>query len=365
MPTKLALTLSFVFLVHGNASGWNPAPPPADEFDWIQLTSGEWLKGEMKGVLGDEVHFDSDKLGMQQIDTEDIKFMRTNEAVRVGYEVTGTSESDDGDRIDVAEGPVEIKDGEVRERDSGRVITEVSEVVTIATGAESEWDNWAFKISMGANFREGNVSQVEYNTSLGVTRITPTNRFGFNYLGTYSRSDGVDFANNHRADFSYDLYRSSRFFYRPVFGEYFRDPFQNIAHRGLLGAAVGYEVIDDGTNTWEVTAGPAFLHTRYDSVPVGGSNSESSASVVVTSSYEREINSHVDFISLYRGTMSNSDAGGYSHHFSNSLSIELTNDLDFDVSLIWDRISNPAREANGATPKEDDLRLMFLLGLDL
>ena len=27
---------------------WEPPPPPADEFDWIQLTSGEWLKGELK-----------------------------------------------------------------------------------------------------------------------------------------------------------------------------------------------------------------------------------------------------------------------------------------------------------------------------
>jgi hypothetical protein len=26
---------------------WTPPPPP-DEFDWIQLNSGEWLKGEFK-----------------------------------------------------------------------------------------------------------------------------------------------------------------------------------------------------------------------------------------------------------------------------------------------------------------------------
>ena len=26
---------------------WKPPPPPPDEFDWIQLKSGEWLKGEL------------------------------------------------------------------------------------------------------------------------------------------------------------------------------------------------------------------------------------------------------------------------------------------------------------------------------
>ena len=34
---------------------WTPPPPPPDEFDWIQLTSGEWLKGELIGLFNDEV----------------------------------------------------------------------------------------------------------------------------------------------------------------------------------------------------------------------------------------------------------------------------------------------------------------------
>ena len=29
---------------------WAPPPPPPDKFDWIQLTSGEWLKGELKRI---------------------------------------------------------------------------------------------------------------------------------------------------------------------------------------------------------------------------------------------------------------------------------------------------------------------------
>ena len=28
---------------------WESPPPPPDDFDWIQLKSGEWLKGELKG----------------------------------------------------------------------------------------------------------------------------------------------------------------------------------------------------------------------------------------------------------------------------------------------------------------------------
>lgn len=29
-------------------AAWQPPPPPPDDFDWIQLKSGEWLKGRMR-----------------------------------------------------------------------------------------------------------------------------------------------------------------------------------------------------------------------------------------------------------------------------------------------------------------------------
>ena len=46
-------------------------PPPDTEFDWIQLASGEWLKGELKTVYDYQMEFDSDELGLLKIDLED------------------------------------------------------------------------------------------------------------------------------------------------------------------------------------------------------------------------------------------------------------------------------------------------------
>ena len=42
--------------------------PPEDGFDWLQLTSGEWLKGELIVFTEDEVEFDSDILDELTID---------------------------------------------------------------------------------------------------------------------------------------------------------------------------------------------------------------------------------------------------------------------------------------------------------
>ena len=41
---------------------WEPPPPMPDKFDWVQLKSGEWLKGEIKVMYEDSLEFDSEEL---------------------------------------------------------------------------------------------------------------------------------------------------------------------------------------------------------------------------------------------------------------------------------------------------------------
>jgi len=38
---------------------FQPAPPAPDTFDWIQLTSDEWLKGELIALYDGRLEFDS------------------------------------------------------------------------------------------------------------------------------------------------------------------------------------------------------------------------------------------------------------------------------------------------------------------
>ena len=54
-----ALTLSALA-----ADEWRPPPPTGnDGFDWIQLKSGEWLRGRLKYIQNRKVEFVSDELG--------------------------------------------------------------------------------------------------------------------------------------------------------------------------------------------------------------------------------------------------------------------------------------------------------------
>ena len=53
-------------------SGASQFIPPDEEYDWIQLTSGEWLKGELIGLFDDKVEFDSEVLDKRYIDIDDV-----------------------------------------------------------------------------------------------------------------------------------------------------------------------------------------------------------------------------------------------------------------------------------------------------
>ena len=53
-------------------------PDTSGGFDWIELTSGEWLKGEIKSMQNDKLEFDSDKLGLLTLDWEDVRQVRAH-----------------------------------------------------------------------------------------------------------------------------------------------------------------------------------------------------------------------------------------------------------------------------------------------
>src|SRR5262245_16080622 len=59
--------------------------PPPDNFDWIQLKSGEWLKGELIALYDGSLEFDSDELDNLTLDWDDIQQVRTGRVVQARF----------------------------------------------------------------------------------------------------------------------------------------------------------------------------------------------------------------------------------------------------------------------------------------
>jgi putative salt-induced outer membrane protein YdiY len=343
-------------------SSWNKfAPPPDDKYDWIQLTSGEWLKGELKVLYNYKVDFDSDKLNKLTLDFEDVKKIRTNKPRSISIQNT-----DLNNNPIVVEGVVNLVDDKI-------IITlgveakvfERNQVIAIAPAEKKEKDLWSGKISLGINVRGGNTDTVDLNLRAKANRYTAKSRLVFEYLGNYSEADQIETSNNHRFSGYRDTLLSRKFFWRQLAGEYFRDHFKNIDHQLSLGTAIGYNFIRTPTTKWEVTGGLGGRYTKYVSVEPGQSIDHTSPAFGASTLYDKEVTKWLDFLLNYSFQIVNEDAGKYTHHFISTLSTELVKNINLDFSFIWDRIQEPEPDSDGNIPKKDDYQLILGLSYDI
>ncbi|MBT8120023.1 MAG: DUF481 domain-containing protein [Gammaproteobacteria bacterium] len=328
--------------------------PSAVKFDWVQLTSNEWLKGEIKGMYKDSLEFDSDKLDLLNIDWDDVRILRSYRVNNINIEGVGATSG----VLEVTDSSVEvINDYENQTYDR-------SDLISFAPGGKEERDLWAIKAALSIDLRQGNTDQIDYTAKVNIKRRASTTRFTMDYIGNISKTNGgdgslVETINNHRLTASFDYYKTRYFFYTPVFMELYRDPFTNIALRSTIGTGLGYTVIDNGRSELSFGGGPAFSKTEFITVAAGESTTESTPAAVLRTAYDYELTKAIDFIARYNIQMGNRASGGYTHHVILTIESEITGALDFDTSFIWDRTAHPTQAADGTSPEPDDYRVTF------
>ena len=333
---------------------WETSTPTATDFDWVQLVSGEWLKGEIKGLYEDKLEFDSDKLDLLTLDWEDVKYVETHIPGSAYIEGHGTVYG----YFNINQSKIIVTNGgEAKEYDR-------SKLVAFITGGEEESDYWSAKISFGLIVRSGNTDQVDYNAKANIKRQTSFSRFTLDYVGNISNTQDVETINNHRVSATADRFLTRNFFWRPIFGEYYRDPFSNIDSRITVGTGAGYTIIDTSRTNWNVTGGPGYQATRFVSVQEGENIEETTPALVITTDYDIEINKKLDFIYSYDITWVDRASGGYTHHMVTTFESEITGSFDLDVSFIWDHISKPTAADDGTIPLPDDYRLTVGISYD-
>lgn len=337
---------------------WDTAIPPTDTFDWVQTTSGEWLKGELKEMYSGVLSFDSDEFDLQSIDWDDVEQFHGTGKKRISIDGPEGPETYAGELIIT-------KDKVTIDTADGKKEFPRSKLIAFTQGATSEWDNWSAKIDLGLNFTRGNSTQTDFTAKLNVKRLTPDDRFVVDYLGNISENATSETVNNHRLNTFFDMFIAKEYFFRPVFAEFFKDKFQNIDYRATIGVGAGYHLIDTPKTTWDVYGGPGYRKTSYISVAPGDSESVDTPALVAGTFYDTALTKTVDFNGRYDITFVNKESGTFTSHAIATFEIELTSILDFDVSFVWDRTQDPQVRSDGTTPKQDDFQLLLTLGVEI
>jgi len=332
---------------------WEDLSPTPIHYDWVQTKSGEWFKGTIKGMYDDKLEFDSDEVGLYTFDFEDIVRIKSYHLISVNVgnlaSINGILRLN-GDKVTIIQGENKY---EFKKED----------IVSFAPDAKLEKNFWSGKITFSFDMRSGNTNQIDYSAQAHLKRRTAISSLSFDYLGRISSKDSEETANDHRVNEKYDRYITRKFFWTPVFSEYYTDKYKNITYQITLGAGIGYTLINTKETFWSFSGGPAVIYTKYTTVENGKNTSGYSPAIELSTKFEQELSAITDFTYDYKMTFSDKTAGVYKHHMILKFENELLSWLDVDLTGIWDYVAEPKEDGSGKIPLKNDYQ--FLLGFGI
>jgi len=354
--SAVALVVLCAAAMPADAQEWHPIGPSKDTKDWLQLKSGEWLRGNMDLFRDLKMEFDSDELDDLVIDWDDIA------AFRFPREMTFVFE---GQRIYA--GSASMRDGTIRiNTEDGPVDLPRSNLLSIIEGKPSEWNFWSINANLGYTQRTGNTEQTDLVTRLYLKREATRSRLSIGLNATYSEAGSEEIVDNHNGTVSLDMFISHKFYITALSYEYYSDKFQNIDYRNTIGAGVGYFVFRNSTVEWSFGIGGGYQVTTYLSVEEGASGDSKTGSIVPSMDLDWDITNNIELDMEYSSRLGVPDIDNSTHHASADLSFDIYRDI-FEVtfSFIWDRVDNPKAFEDGTRPEKNDLKLVFGFGLEI
>lgn len=326
------------------------SPPSNSEHDWLQFNSNELLKGKINRLTDNQLIFNSDAVGLLNVNWNDIKQLQSAEIVTVGFaDLTSLS------------GKLTINKG--RGYLNG-IPLNPEEIITIIPGGQFEANYWFGKVTLGINLHSGNTKKIDYSANIKTARRTTTSSLFISYLGNYGESEKVRSLDNHRANLQFDKLINKQVFWQPVFSEIYRNPFANMDYQATLGAGIGYQLADQHGAFGRISAGPAYSFTHFQKVQPNYDRGYSSAAFVIDTMLIKKITNNIELDSRYRLQFINPNIGGYSHHAVLTISFMVNDTIELDISSIWDRQNRPQPETDGEIPDKDDLQLSLGLGIN-
>ena len=140
-----------------------------------------------------------------------------------------------------------------------------------------------------------------------MARRTPATVIDLSYLGDFSEVNGTQNANNHRLNGNYDIRLKSHWFVRPLQFEWYRDQLANTSHRVTAGVGVGYYIFDRPGLEWQVSGGPSYQYSQFDTVEEGQADSASAAAASLQSTFKADITQRLKFLQTFGATLTSQE----------------------------------------------------------
>lgn len=326
-----------------------------DTFDWVQMVSGEWIKGNIDRMRDDLMEFDSDKLDMLKLDFADVALVHSPQVNTYVFD----------DRVSATGRAVITADTVIVETDEGTKTFPRSELESIIEG-EKEKDWWSMKLRFGLTLNKGNTDQLTYDIMFNTKREDEMTLLDLNYNSTFGRTNGVQNVNRHLGEFLFNVFLGSRWWVTPAFGQFFNDRFQNIKFRATPAAGAGVHIIDAPKVTWDFMTGIGYQFLNYKDAP-GVTNPQNDGFIPLYTYADFDITGDIDLTLSWLTNLVFTTIGNTNHTGRADLAIELTKVLDLDIAFLYLRTEQPAPPPDPLAPaiKKNDYQLVFGISLEL
>jgi len=329
-----------------------------DTFDWVQMVSGEWIKGNIDRMRDDLMEFDSDKLDMLKLDFADVALVHSPQVNTYVFD----------DRISATGRAVITADTIIVETDEGTKTFPRSELESIIEG-EKEKDWWSMKLRFGLTLNKGNTDQLTYDIMFNTKREDEMTLLDLNYNSTFGRTNGVQNVNRHLGEFLFNVFLGSRWWVTPAFGQLFNDRFQNIKFRATPAVGAGVHMIDAPKVTWDFMTGIGYQYLNYKDISAspGVTNPQNDGFIPLYTYADFDITGDIDLTLSWLTNLVFTTIGNTNHTGRADLAIELTKVLDLDIAFLYLRTEDPAPPPDPLAPaiKKNDYQLVFGISLEL
>lgn len=337
------------------AGSWDPPPANADGWDWIRLSSKEWIKGEILLMRNFNLTFDSDEFGVVKVEWEDVSEIWAERVYTVVLEDIKTAHN----------GTLILRGDEARVQTRSGIETFPRDlIIAIVPDTSNELSLWSIRATAGVGLRSGNTQSADLNGKFDLAREDRNTTLRFEYNGIYGSLDNEKNTNTHRGSMLFAYFLTRDLFLVPGAFEVFSDEFQNISYRLTPTTGIGYYWIRHPALEWQTRVGVGYQYTRIDSAPAGDTKTADNGAFIVSTAIDADLSSRVDLILKYQLQVIAPDTDLTNHHGQATLEIELTSAVDLDLSFGWDRIERPDRESDGSRPDTDDFRTTVGLAIE-
>ena len=326
-----------------------------DVYDWLRLTSGEWLKGELKRMREEEIDFDSDKLDLVTFTWDKVDQLHSPRVNTYVFD----------HKVDVVGRAVVTKDKVLIETTEGVESYPRSELLSIVKGEPRERNFWSTRLAVGFSGSAGNTNQGQFNGHWDLRRADQRTRTELRYDGSFGYANGAHTVNRHVGVAEVKLFISKRFFYVPVTAAFLNDQFANIKLRAAPATGAGVHIFDTKKIEWDLGGAVGYQYTRFLSSEAGADNAQNDGFIAFLTHADFDFTDDVELVLDWRTNLVYTDIDLTSHFGSAKFSVEVTDILDLETTFNFYRTENPPPRADGSVPKSNDYEVIVSLALEI